>query len=328
MIEENVICNEDIKRIFFEKYGLHIRQIIPLQGGRSFVCKIITNKGNYLLKQCLKEVDYETIATEINVCKFLKERGVPTSEFLSVHLMNERYITIQTFISGCVYENNHVPEWVLLESGKLLKEIRKILLKYPSNKIRWEPGWPFDADFEQALMELEVIKHKALNRCDGFCEQVLKDVEYKTSLIRDMKGANLVETNRLTYANTHGDYSVRQLIVNTEQSVISVVDFETFCKMPSVWEIIRSYTYASSECLNAKIDRSKFSNYLEKTGLITDLNDYDISKIYHFYALQLLLNNYGYLEYFNDNVTDKLNYIQFGIWRTKLLHELMKIIEG
>ena len=41
--------------------------------------------------------------------------------------------------------------------------------------------------------------------------------------------------------NTHGDYSIQQLIYNKER--IAVLDFETAKKMPIVWEIMRSYSY-------------------------------------------------------------------------------------
>ncbi len=328
MVEEKKINNEDINRIFLEKYGLHVNKIQPVQGGRSYVCKISTDKGAYILKQCLKDVSYETIATEVDVCNFLNKHGISTSEFLSIISTNNRYVTIQKFIPGHVYENNKAPASILFESGRILKDIRVILQGYPTEKIRWKPGWPFDADFDLALKELEIIKNSAMRAQDEFSRQILDDVDYKKGLIREIKNSDFIETNRLTYVNTHGDFSTRQLIVNENQNKISVIDFENFCKMPAVWEIIRSYSYASSECQNAIISRNKFFYFLEKSELNATLTEYDISKIFHFYAVQLLLNTYGYIEYYGENTIDRLNYIRFGVWRTKLLRSLMKIVGG
>lgn len=327
MTEERTITTEEINKIFLEKYGLCVKNIRTVQGGRSIIFQIDTDCGRYILKQCRKDISYETITTEIDVCRYLNERGISTSEFLSIQSIRGRYFTIQKYISGRIYDNNQVPEVVLYESGKILKDIRQILQDYPSNRVRWRPGWPFDYDYEQTLKELEIIKNNAIRERDEYSKQIINDVEYKTKLIREVKNTNLIDTNKLTYVNTHGDFSVRQLIVNAKHNKISVIDFEDFCKMPAVWEIIRSYSYASKECVNAIIDRSNFLEYLEKTELGMTLTDYDRSKIYHFYAVQLLLNTYGYQEYYGESTSYRTNYLKFGFWRTKLLQELMKTIE-
>ena len=46
--------------------------------------------------------------------------------------------------------------------------------------------------------------------------------------------------------NSHGDYSVQQLIYN-DNSKTTVIDFETAKKLPIIWEVLRSYSYIDEE---------------------------------------------------------------------------------
>lgn len=64
--------------------------------------------------------------------------------------------------------------------------------------------------------------------------------------------------------NTHGDYSIQQLIYN-EGKLATVIDFETAKKMPIVWEIVRSYSYVDKNAEDGKQIQIILFNILKKS---------------------------------------------------------------
>lgn len=69
------------------------------------------------------------------------------------------------------------------------------------------------------------------------------------------------DVNQFTCANTHGDFMITQLLCG-ENCINGVIDWTTACVHPIVWEIIRSYVYASPLCVNGEIDISDFTDYV------------------------------------------------------------------
>ena len=66
---------------------------------------------------------------------------------------------------------------------------------------------------------------------------------------------------KMTIMNSHGDYSVQQLIYN-DNSKTTVIDFETAKKLPIIWEVLRSYSYIDEEA------KDLVHNYLSTLSLI------------------------------------------------------------
>ena len=73
--------------------------------------------------------------------------------------------------------------------------------------------------------------------------------------------------------NTHGDYSIQQLIYN-EGKLATVIDFETAKKMPIVWEIVRSYSYVDKNAEDGKIDTDNLIQYFKEVSKYVELNQY------------------------------------------------------
>ena len=73
------------------------------------------------------------------------------------------------------------------------------------------------------------------------------------------------DMDKLTVMNTHGDYSVLQFIYK-EEKINAIIDFVSACKMPIVWEIIRSYSYIDPLAKEGKIDINNLVKYVEKVN--------------------------------------------------------------
>ena len=99
--------------------------------------------------------------------------------------------------------------------------------------------------------------------------------------------------------NTHGDYSIQQLIYN-EGKLATVIDFETAKKMPIVWEIVRSYSYVDKNAEDGKIDTDNLIQYFKEVSKYVELNEYDLKFAPHIYLMQLIGSTFGYREYNKD----------------------------
>ena len=76
---------------------------------------------------------------------------------------------------------------------------------------------------------------------------------------------------KMTIINTHGDFSVQQLIYNDKEGT-TVIDFETAKKMPIVWEAIRSYSYIDKDAKNGKLNIDTLVEYFKEFDKYIKLN--------------------------------------------------------
>ena len=131
---------------------------------------------------------------------------------------------------------------------------------------------------------------------------------------------------KMTIINTHGDFSVQQLIYNDKEGT-TVIDFETAKKMPIVWEAIRSYSYIDKDAKNGKLNIDTLVEYFKESDKYIKLNKYDLKYAPHIYLLQLAGSTFEYKEYIDDYKQKEL--LKFGLFRTNLckyLYENLDVI--
>ena len=110
----------------------------------------------------------------------------------------------------------------------------------------------------------------------------------------------------MSIMNSHGDYSVQQLIYNNEKET-SVIDFESAKRLPIMWEIIRSYTYIDKDVKNGEMNIDTFVEYVNEVSKYVELNEYDLKYLPYVYLIQLARSTFGYSEYFK-NIENKDEY--------------------
>lgn len=145
-------------------------------------------------------------------------------------------------------------------------------------------------------------------------DRIVADLTYRQEILKTI-GMEISDFNGLTMVNSHGDYSVLQLLTS-DNDICGIVDFSRTSRLPAVWEIVRSYTIGAKECKDCYIDKQKFNSYLNNYQKFYKLNEKDLKSMYKVYILQLLSSSFGYREYINNNNEDLL---QFGLWRTEML---------
>ena len=145
-------------------------------------------------------------------------------------------------------------------------------------------------------------------------------------MIKDISKENVfIDTKKLTIKNTHGDFNVLQFIYKNNH-INSVIDFVSACKMPVVWELIRSYSYIDKNAQNGIFNLDTFTDYIKEFNKYVKLNEYDLKYMSYIYLIQLLSSTYGYKEYINNNVNVDL--LKFGYFRTNICKYLFKNAEN
>ena len=248
---------------------------------------------------------------------------ISTSEFMHkynheyVVEHNKRYITLQKYISGSTVKAYKAPDWLMLDSVKELAKINLALAGYKIKRYEFKSNWLNEKTINQKIIKFEKLLEKARKDKSEFSTKIYEDISYKMFLLKRISNVMLLKTN-LTYVNSHGDYSILQQRVQ-ENKIKATIDFARACNLPAIWEIVRSYTYASKECEFSKINIENFKRYIYQYIIIMDLTEIDIKNILNIYYYQLILSTYGYKEYYKRDIHDKLALLKFAFWRTDMI---------
>ena len=83
-----------------------------------------------------------------------------------------------------------------------------------------------------------------------------------------------IDTGRLTYANSHGDYHIGQMIVKGEH--LTVIDWTSACRLPIAFEVITSFVFASPSCKDGAINTEELAMYIRTFTEYYPLTAYDM----------------------------------------------------
>ena len=306
------ILDNEIKQILKEEYGIEVDSINEINRGTADIFKITSGENKYILKRFSEGRSKESVIKETNIINYLKENGLKVPEYIKTkngefyYIYNERVLVLQKFIDGYTMENNTGDYNKTIESATILGKMTKAFENYEGLK---EDGI-FKKSFSKESIESGIVKMKdlqsKLNEDNPYKEQFYDDLEFKINVAEELLETfdfNIID--KMTIKNTHGDYSVQQLIYNDENGT-TVIDFETAKIMPIVWEIMRSYSYVDKEAVDGELN--------------IKLNNYDLKYAAHLYLIQLIASVFGYKQ-FNDDYTKK-TLLEFALFRTKLCRYL------
>ncbi len=331
-LEKSNLSNEKIKKIALDNYGIKIETITQIFGTTQNVWCLDDFDKKYILKEFISSKKQKDIEKEIKIVNFLKEKGlrvpiyVPTKNN-KLYLENEgRVITMQEYIYGDIVENNTGNYEQVIESANILGKITKLLLEYPKLS---EEGI-IEKNFSKESLEKNIVKLKQLIERVGKLEEdnsdkILEDLEFKIKILENIKDKfDFQNIRKMTILNSHGDFSVRQLIYSKNEET-AVIDFERAKSLPIVWEVIRSYCYIDENAKNGEIDIEVLVKYFEEFQKYIKLNEYDLKYVSYIYLLQLAGSGFGYKEYLNNNKEVEL--LKFAFFRTKTCEFLSKNLE-
>ena len=330
-IQKSNLNEQIIKALINKNYGIEIMEIEKINRGTANIFKIKSNDKVYILKEFSQGRTEESVIKETNIINFLKDRGINVPVYIksrqnSFYIKFEnRIIILQECIDGYTMENNTGDYQKTIESAKILGKMTKELKDYEGLE---EDGiiekWFSKESLENKIIQMEDFK-KSIKKDNKYKEVFLKDLENKIKISKKLKEQfDFSIISKMSIMNSHGDYSVQQLIYNNEKET-SVIDFESAKRLPIMWEIIRSYTYIDKDVKNGEMNIDTFIEYVREVSKYVKLNEFDLKYCAYIYLIQIVGSLYGYKQY-NENY-EQTELLNFAIFRTNLCRYLYEHLD-
>lgn len=310
---------EKIQTVLEDAYGLEISAIQQMStgvGGDTY--HIAAAQGEYIYKIAdTNEMNHPD--AEPALCSHLLAHGIPVSEFLMnknrewVTVFEGRASHLQKYFPGKPFPMNGAPEWFMKESPRLLAGIHNALRSYPLLPVG------IGAEFFRYMTpeRAEVSYRRSMERAAANGnEHILEDLRFRLVFLEKIRGWQF-DTSRLTCVNTHGDYTVNQIICG-ENQVKAVIDCTSACVHPVIWEITRSFFYADPSCREGGFDPERFRAYVSSYSELAPLNDDDRKNLLKLYYYQLAVCDY-YAQYLDAQENKKEEFLQQARFATGVL---------
>lgn len=314
---------ERIRQILLQEYGIEvcdIHQMTTGVGGDTFL--VNANQGKFIYK-IVDNNEMNHPEEEPKICCFLFQRGLQVSDFLKTKSGNfvtsfegKRISHIQKYVEGKVFGMNAAADWFIVQSSLLLGRIHRELQKY--KKLPMGIGENFFRYMTPENAKNSYRHSYELAEQRGEIE-ILDDLEFRLKMIHKVSDWEFNLQN-LTFSNTHGDYTVNQIICDDDK-ISAVVDWTCACRHPVIWEITRSFFYAEPSCGDGAYDEAKFKDYVENYCSVASLTRYDKDNLIKLYLYQLAVCDY-YSQYLNAEIHKKNEYLQQARFATKVLRNI------
>lgn len=329
-LEKSVFTEEKIKEYIYDRYHIEVISVRKQDIGSANCYKVIGKDGIYLFKEFQSKYKQSDIEREICICNYLNRHGIVCCNFIQntfgnyINSYEEKITHLQTFVEGKTFEMNCMPDIILFKEAKLLGRINKYLKKTPKLPVGFNSSWFNTWNSGESINKYKKIICHAEKLDDiNIKTKIVEDCEFKIKLLNN---TTLDERYcKLTQGNSHGDYNNFQLICS-DNDINAVVDFSGAAYVPLVWELMRSYTYSTTECQAAKrIDFNKFKKYIDAYLTENELTLLDVEMMPYFYYFNILRSTYGYPQYINSCIENSpSDIINFAVWRTELCGWLYK----
>ena len=323
---ESMFTEKEMQEIIKEKYGIDVIKVEKINRGSASITKVLTNGKSYIFKEIQDKYNKEFIIKEIDIINYLTKRNMKVPIYVQCKdgkyyfEHNGRVVIMQEFIDGYTIENNNGTHEQIIESAKYLGLIVKELEDY---KKLW--SWNIDKWDQNEYLNNSIKKHEELlNYFDekkhyNWVKQDLEDkIKMSKSLVHNIE--KFKDINKITYKNSHGDYSVQQFIYK-DGKINAIIDFISASCLPICWEVIRSYSYIDPECKEGNMNIETLVEYVQEFTKYVSLNEYDLKYMPYIYLIQILDSTYGYKQYLKKD-NDKI--LNFAKQRTNFARWLYK----
>ena len=238
---------------------------------------INTDVGKHIVK--ILPLYMENVKNEGEVTEYLYNNGLKVARFMKsnddayVVKTPEFQFTVQQFIEGESLPVNTAPDWFISKSAEFLGLTALLLKDYEGLSLRFGKEFFSAKTAHRKLWQYKKELIKAKKAKDVNIMPVWKEQ------IRHLKKISKfhIDTEKLTYANSHGDYHIGQAIIHNND--FTVVDWSSACKLPICFDVITSYVFSSPTCATGEIDADGLKKYIEKFTEKFPLTEYDIKSM-------------------------------------------------
>lgn len=312
--------SERVRQTLLQEYGLEICDIHEMTTGVGGDTFFINARQGRLIYKIVDANEMNRPEEEPKICDFLFQRGLEVSQFLKNRSGNwvtsfdgKRVSHVQKYVEGTVFGMNQAPDWFMAQSPMLLGRIHNELRKY--KQLPMGIGEAFFRSMTPENAKRSYRHSYELAKQKGETG-IFDDLEFRSKIIEKIRDWRF-DLDKLTYCNSHGDYTVNQIICG-ENKINAVIDWTCACCHPAIWEITRSFFYAEPSCVDGQYDKAKFKDYVERYCSVAPLTQYDRNNLIKLYIYQLAVCDY-YSQYLNADIHKKEEYLIQARFATKVL---------
>lgn len=281
-----------LNELIAANYGMEINDVKLMDsyfGTEIYLAE--ANEGKYIVKVLPRSVP--GLEKEGFITDFLFSNGIPIARLLKTK--NDGYAVkteklqfhVQEFIEGEVFKVSTAPKWLMESSACILGRIHAVLQNYVELRVN------FGADFfhkENALERQQHYANRLNEAADTENPSLVHGLEERIKHLNRISAFD-IDTEKPTYANSHGDFYIGQIIAKDKK--ITVIDWTSACKLPAALEVVMSYVFAAPECKNGKISGDGLKRYIDHYSRYFHLNDYDIKIMPRLFYFQQIMCHYS-----------------------------------
>lgn len=233
-----------------------------------------TDVGKYIIK--VLPLYMENVKNEGELTEYLYNHGLKVARFMKSK--EDAYVvktpkfqfTVQQFIEGESLSVNTAPDWFISKSAEFLGQTALLLKDYKGLSSRFGKEFFSTKTVRRKMWQYkkELVRAKKAKDMDV--------IPVWEEQIRHLKKISKfhIDTDKLTYANSHGDYHIGQAIIQNND--FTVIDWSSACRLPICLDVITSYVFSNPTCAEGKIDAEGLKKYINQFTKKFPLSEYDI----------------------------------------------------
>ena len=311
---------EQLRMRIYKLYDIEIEAMEPTENGAGGLTYFVTAGNKRYVVKYPSDNEMNHPEVEIKDCEILLERGIPACKFIpnkQGNMLstdeNGRRFTVQDVYEGTIYAYNESSCAMQKESAVLLSKIHKAMKNIEGVPVG------IGASFFRYRKPKEMKKsyvatlQLAVNNGDA----AIADAVRSNMRIVETMPAFDFDINKFTCGNTHGDYTISQIIW-LDSNINGIIDWTCVCQHPYIWEIVRSYVFMAPEVKQGEIDIQALICYINNYMEIGSLNSYDIENAGNlFYYFLSVCNFYG--QYYDSLSPNRNIYLSQANMASRLL---------
>ena len=279
--------NPTLNSLISQHYGIQINKLTLIDSHFGTEIYLLESEAEKYIVKSLP-LYFDDINHEGHITEYLLDKGIPVAKLLKTNsgeysVKTEKVLFhLQDFIDGETLNLNTAPDWFLSKSSDLLGKIHNVLGGYKELKTNFGGNFFAKNTVNKAIERYK----KELDTADKKNTLLISTLERRLEHLNRIWEFD-IDTTRLTYANSHGDYHIGQIITKNQE--LTVIDWTSACRLPVALEIMMSYVTADLRCSDGKINSDNLKRYTEIYSKHFQISKYDIEIMpYVFYFQQIL----------------------------------------
>ncbi len=265
-------------------YGLESAAVTPLPGGSiNEAYKVESSAGVFVLKQFSSPaMTPARLQQLVDVQRRLRRDGLPVPEVISATdgadfaVLGGVYYVLSKFVSGRTYSAGEMPRDAALDMGHVHAKLLDSMSRLPGAEPTTLPGPATIQARLTRLLDLGVEQR----RSSSLHEQACLILEQRLRMLEAWRG----RTPEVSTQWTHGDYTWRNVLFDTRDKVVAVIDFDNLRSMHPARDVMRCFTLSFPYGSRTALDY--FEGYARASALTPD-EARSFVHIYHY------LSTYG-----------------------------------